>query len=196
MENAIALPVREASTWIGLLAFFASAIMAGAAVGAIISGVGDWMLETRENTAALVPILALVLLDAVFGASWAGHYVRPPSLGRQVSAETLAKRWRGVTGASWGFQIGAGVVTRVNTWSVWAMLAAFMATANPGAGLIFGGLYGAVRGVQPWLVAMSRGQRRSVAVAAASWDRASHGGPVVAAILLAAVLAMRSGNAF
>jgi hypothetical protein len=140
--------------------------------------------------AALVLAGTGVVLDLRLGG------LRVPTLHRQVDEQWL-ERYRGwVYGLSFGFQLGMGVVTVVNSFTVYLAIGLAVLSGSVAAGVLIGAVFGGVRGAvvlaganvhqSSQLYALHRRVNR--------WEPASHrlavGVQAVTAIGAAAALAL------
>lgn len=134
------------SVWGVTVACFALAsTIAGAALGLVLGAVGDLALggisgETRIAILAIA-IAAGLALDLGLGG------LRLPTIRRQVNENWLTAYRGWVYGAGFGFQLGLGAVTIVTTSAVYLTLLAALLTADPAAGALIGGAFGAIRGL-------------------------------------------------
>ena len=126
--------------WLTVAWLTAGAILSAAAVGVVLGALGQ-ALAGALNHGARLGVLAAA--GAVAGAwDWSGR--RLPGR-RQVNEDWLVAYRSWFYGAGFGVQLGAAVVTVVNTALVpLFMLAAFMA-ADTTAGLLIGAAFGAAR---------------------------------------------------
>lgn len=81
--------------------------------------------------------------------------VRPFGPTRQVCAAGFRANPRR-TALRWGFELGSGFFTRVNSWAFWTMVALMFLASSWWVALGAGGLFGLGRGVQP-VFAATRG---------------------------------------
>ena len=127
---------------ITVTAYLVATVAAAALAGAGLGLVGSWLDPPRGWVTALFVALALagVVLDLRLGG------LSVPTIHRQVNEQWL-DRYRGwVYGASYGFQLGLGVVTVVSTFTVYLTLAAALLVASISGGLAIGLTFGVVRG--------------------------------------------------
>jgi hypothetical protein len=160
MVGTICLAGREKARGGGLGLSFAtfavSSSVAGALVGAGSALIGDWLAQ--------LPVARSALLSLVFATSFlyiaeslpSRGLPRPIGLSRQVSAGTWLRHSLPKTTALWGFQLGLGFTTRVNSWSFWVMAAALAYLGNPALGGLVGMTYGLMRGLQPTVTNLAR----------------------------------------
>jgi hypothetical protein len=190
-------PVGEAARgqrWpITVVAYLVASALGGASVGALAGGLGWTMFAVlgAPPTTLLAAVLAVLALLAV------GLYrgVLPwqvPAWQRQVD-ETWLTSYRGwVYGAGFGFQLGAGVLTRIPTAAVPLVLAAAVATGDLGAGALVGATFGTVRALPILLAGRHRDPARLNAfhqrmdAAASTADRVTSAVVTLAAAVLAA----------
>lgn len=131
-------------------AYVMASTAAAALLGALLGGVG-WLLPlTPGVTAVLVVAAGALALAADLGA------FRLPTIHRQVDKDWL-DRYRGwVVGAGFGFQLGLGVVTIVNTAAVYLALALALFTGSVAGGAVVGTTFGLVRALVILVVAPVR----------------------------------------
>ena len=179
---------RKNSWWLTVSAYGLASTAGGATIGAVAGSVGLVVAALsppapgwRAGVGAAVCLLAAAADLA--GLSFGPH--------RQVDRRWL-DRYRGwVYGGGFGFQLGLGVVTIVNSASVFAMLGLAVLLESPAAGAVAGAAFGLVRAL-PVLAFhgagdFSRLQRAHQRLR--SVTRASRIGTVVALGLATAVLA-------
>lgn len=136
-------------------AFTLGAALTGAALGALLGAAGSllpWPNTTDQTLLATgIAAAAAGLLDL--------SRTRPPGSERQVN-ETWIGHYRGwVYGGAFGVQLGAGVMTYVVTWGVYATFLAEILSRAPMTGAVIGAVFGF---------------GRSIALLAAGWiDRPS-----------------------
>jgi MFS family permease len=177
---------RNAHWGITVTAFILGAIVAGAAVGAAGAALGS--LIAPGSAGARWRVLALVVAGA--GAIVLDVMPRAvPGPRRQVNERWLDEYRGWVYGLGYGVQLGLALTTVVSSASTYVALFAAFLSAQPGAGAVIMGCFGAVRGLTllaaagirtpPQLLAMHR--------ALGCWRRRVQwaGAGVLAAILLA-----------
>jgi MFS family permease len=150
-------PVGEAARgqrWsITATAYIVASALGGAAAGALAGALG-WVLFAlagRPPTGVLVAVLAVLAAVAVL-VDRGVLPLRLPSWHRQVD-ETWLTRYRGwVYGAGFGFQLGAGVFTRIPSAAFHLVVLAAVATGSTATGALVGVTFGTVRAL-PLLVA-------------------------------------------
>lgn len=103
--------------------------LAGDALRAALPAPAGWM------TFAL-GVLAVALLLSEHGVT--RRRLRPLGVQRQVCSLTMHRRGPSVAAASWGFQLGLGTATRVNTWAAWIFIVATAFLLPSSAALIVG----------------------------------------------------------
>jgi len=122
-------------------AYVVASTLAAAFEGAALGGLGRLLSPAPLVTAAAV--VTLCGLGLAFDLHLGG--LRLPTVHRQVDKDWL-DRYRGwVVGAGFGFQLGMGVVTIVNTAAVYLALALALLTGSPLAGAAVGATFGLVR---------------------------------------------------
>jgi hypothetical protein len=127
-------------------AYLAGTVLGAALVGAGLGLVGGWLglPGGSDATVAALVVAGLAALGVVLDLHSGGASV--PTVHRQVDEQWL-QRYRGwVYGAGFGFQLGLGVVTVVNTFAVYLTLALALLTGSLMGGLVVGTTFGVVRG--------------------------------------------------
>ncbi len=123
--------------------FTVAATTVGAAIGSVLGWLGSVLVGTFDPIALLLGTAVLALTAG--GLDLAG--VRPPGPERQVN-ETWIGHYRGwVYGGSFGSELGAGVLTFVVTWGVYATFAAEFLSASPWRGALVGATFGFGRSI-------------------------------------------------
>ncbi|MTV27462.1 hypothetical protein FTX61_18885 [Nitriliruptoraceae bacterium ZYF776] len=158
-------PVGEASRhqrWtVTVAAYLVASTVGGAVVGGLagLLGVGLVAAIGRPPQVALVGALAVL---GLFGVLVDRGVIRwaLPSWQRQVDERWLTSYRGWVYGAGFGFQLGAGLFTRIATSATYLMLAAAVATASLPAGLLIGAVFGGVRALPILLTAPLRDPQR------------------------------------
>jgi len=157
--------------------------MGAALLGAVQGGLGHLLAPPPLLTAAAV--VALCGLGLAFDLHLGG--LRLPTVHRQVDKDWL-DRYRGwVVGVGFGFQLGLGVVTIVNTAAVYLTFALALLSASPVAGAAVGATFGLVRALVLLGVAGVRrpDQLRSTLRRMHAWQPLSRGaGIAVQALVL------------
>lgn len=146
-----------------ITAFTAGAVTGGAAVGAILGGIGS-IFAPRTDTALLI-VGALALIAG--GLDLIG--VRAPGPARQVNERWIGYLRGSVYGFGFGVQLGSGISTFIVTWGVWAVLAAELLSGSAVTGAVIGGTFGMARAFAPlaagWIDRPSRLTRFHTALA-------------------------------
>ncbi len=124
-------------------AYVVGSVLGGAVMGALLGLVGG-LVGSRSGLVASAAIIAAVCglgLAADLGLGG----LRLPTIHRQVDKDWL-DRYRGwVTGLSFGFQLGLGVVTVVNTAAIYATFALALVSGSPLVGGAIGTTFGLAR---------------------------------------------------
>ena len=122
-------------------AYLVSTIGASALLGTVLGLAGDRL--DVPDLPALVVVLAVagVVLDLRLGG------LSVPTIHRQVNEEMLTQYRGWVYGASYGFQLGLGVVTVVNSFTVYLALVLAVLTGSAAGGLAVGLAFGTARGL-------------------------------------------------
>jgi hypothetical protein len=121
-----------------------TAWLAGIAVRAALPAPATWMALPLGILA-----VALLWLERGPGPKWSS----PAGPKRQVCSMTIQRRGATAAAVSWGFQLGLGTITRVNTWALWAFLGATALLLPVSLALGVGCTYGLTRGLQPTVAA-------------------------------------------
>jgi sulfite exporter TauE/SafE len=133
-------------------AYVLGSTLAAALLGAALGGVGALLPLGAGATAVAVVALAALALAYDLGVGG----LRLPTVHRQVDKDWLG-RYRGwVVGAGFGFQLGLGVVTIVNTAAVYLALALALLTGSMAAGAAVGTTFGLLRALEILVVARVR----------------------------------------
>jgi len=168
-------------------AYVLGSALGGAAVGALLGGLG-WLLPLELAGVATVALVLVSVAAAAAVLVEVGVLPRLPSLHRQVDEDWL-HRYRGwVYGLGFGAQLGAGVVTIVTSPTVYLTGALALLTGSPLRGAAVGVTFGVVRAL-PVVVA---GRVTTTARLVAAMRRLSSLEPVgrgAAAFALASVAA-------
>ncbi len=158
-------PVGEASRgqrWpVTVGAYLVASTLGGTLVGTLAAGLGAVLFAVvgRPPTAALIGILVALAAIAVAHDRGVVRW-RVPSWQRQVDERWLTSYRGWVYGAGFGFQLGAGVLTRIPTAAIHVVLAAAVATGSPAAGALIGACFGAVRALPILLAGRHRDPTR------------------------------------
>jgi hypothetical protein len=118
----------------------------GLCVAALTVGVNALSLTSRQSiVVAFVASAVAVMSDIGVGR------FHLPVHHRQVNERWLDTFRPWVYGAGFGWQIGTGLATYIMTAAVYLMLVLSALTGQPWLGVVFGGLFGLVRGWSVWL---------------------------------------------
>ena len=141
---------RERRWGVTVGAYLFGSTLAAALLGAGLGGLGDVLPLTPGATAGLVVAAGALALAADLGA------LPLPTIHRQVDKDWL-DRYRGwVVGLGFGFQLGLGVVTVVNTAAVYLALVLALLSGSVAAGAVVGTTFGLVRALVILVVAPVR----------------------------------------
>lgn len=154
-------------------AYLAGTLVAAAAVGALLGAAGGWLGLPGSLPAAGPALAAVALAGVALDLGVGGLAV--PTIHRQVDEHWL-ELYRGwVYGAGYGVQLGLGVVTVVNSFTVYLALLLALAAGSGPAGLAIGGAFGAARGLVVFATADVRDpdHLRRLHRRLQSWDPAS-----------------------
>ena len=131
-------------------AYLLGSTVAAALFGVALGGLGGLLPLTAGVTAGLVIVAGALALAADLGA------FRLPTVHRQVDKDWL-DRYRGwVVGLGFGFQLGLGVVTIVNTAAVYLTLVLALLSGSAAVGAVVGTTFGLVRALVILVVAPVR----------------------------------------
>lgn len=118
-------------------AFVVGAVASGAAVGGALGHLGGLPTGSWSRDTLLAVTGAAAIAAGVLDLS-----IAAPGPKRQVN-ETWIGQYRGwVYGGAFGVQLGAGFVTYVVTWLVFATMVAELLAASAWAGAVVGGIFG------------------------------------------------------
>ena len=124
-------------TWLVL-----GTLVGGAALGTVLGAVGRSLPVTLDEGWRLV----VLTLAGAAAAIWDLKIRRFP-VRRQVNEDWLSAYRSWVYGWGYGLQLGAAVVTAVNTALVPMFMLAALLTRDPVSGLLVGAAFGAIRGL-------------------------------------------------
>jgi hypothetical protein len=140
---------RGSRWWLTVSAYVAGSVLAGAATGAALGGVGV-ALPAFPDGVGLAAVAALLVLALAFDLPFG---LRLPTVHRQVE-EDWRDRFRGwVWGLGFGLQLGVGVVTVVTTASVYVTWATALLVGTPRGGAAIGAAFGLARALPVFAVA-------------------------------------------
>ncbi len=149
------------STWgVTVTAFFIGATAAGLAAGAALGALGTGLLpaglDEHARLAVVVGALAVALVMDVASST-------APGPRRQVNERWLDEYRGWVYGLGFGAQLGLGIATIVTSAATYAaFVGAFL--AGPLGGAVVLGCYGAVRGLTPLAAARARTSGELIAI--------------------------------
>jgi hypothetical protein len=139
---------RDQRWSVTVTAYLAGSVLGAGLMGALAGLAGDLIGLSQPSSAVLILVATAVVALAVIGAALdlGVRGMRIPTVHRQVDEEWL-QRYRGwVYGVGFGFQLGVGVVTVVNSFSVYLTVALALLSGSVAAGIFIGVVFGAVRG--------------------------------------------------
>jgi len=122
-------------------AYLVATIGASALLGTALGLAGDWLDVPSLPGVVVVLAVTGVALDLGLGG------LSVPTVRRQVDEEMLTQYRGWVYGTSYGLQLGLGVVTVVNSFSVYLALVLAVLTGSAAGGLAIGLVFGAARGL-------------------------------------------------
>lgn len=122
--------------------YFVGSLLGGAALGLVLA-VGAAAASSSVVEQALVCVALLALALQAFGT---GRWL--PQLRRQVPRQWQA---RGLffAAAAWGIMLGFGLITWIHNAIFYVAIALAMAFADPRLAMVYGVLFGGVRGLVP-----------------------------------------------
>ncbi|MDE0139192.1 MAG: hypothetical protein OXM57_11340 [bacterium] len=120
----------------------AGTLVGGASLGAVLGAARRALPVTLDETWRL----SALALAGVVAAVWDLKVRRFP-IRRQVNEDWLSAFRPWVYGWGYGLQLGAAVVTAVNTALVPMFMLAALLTRDPMSGLLVGAAFGAIRGL-------------------------------------------------
>ena len=124
-------------TWLAM-----GTLMGGASLGAVLGALGKVLPVTLDESW----YLSAMALAGVAAAVW-DLTVRRFPIRRQVNEDWLSVFRPWVYGLGYGLQLGAAIVTAVNTALVPMFMLAALLTRDPAGGLLIGAAFGATRGL-------------------------------------------------
>ncbi len=153
-------------------AYLAGSVMGAASVGALLGQAGAWFGDAVGPAPAAVAGAAAAACAVGLALDLQLRGLRLPTPRRQVDKSWLDTYRGWVYGLGFGFQLGLGVVTVVNTAAVYVMLALALLSASPAGGMAVGATFGIVRGTMILMVANVRRpeQLREVLRRMQSWE--------------------------
>jgi len=167
--------------------FAAGATAGGAVIGVLFGALGATLAPLHHAKWTLLATALAAALGWAFERSLFG--LRLPSPKRQVDDQWLY-RYRGwVYGGGFGFQLGLGFVTVVNTSLVYLTAILCFVTGSPALGACLGGIFGAARGIPLLLVRHVQSWEDLVRVDQ-SQEVLERTSEIAAAIILAGVVAI------
>jgi sulfite exporter TauE/SafE len=129
---------RHNNWWLTIGGFTVGAVLSGAGIGAVLGLVGQLTMRGVTPSALLLATGASAVVAGVLDMSRAS----PPGPKRQVN-ETWIGAYRGwVYGGGFGLQLGAGFLTYIVTWGVFAMFLAEILSTSPATGAVVGAVFG------------------------------------------------------
>ncbi|MGH9278400.1 MAG: hypothetical protein ACRD12_09905 [Acidimicrobiales bacterium] len=123
-------------------AYLIGTVGAAAAVGLGLGWLGSHLHPPSAGLAVLIGGLAAI--GVVLDLGPAGLTV--PTIHRQVDEEWLSQYRGWVYGGGYGVQLGLGVVTVVNSFTIYLALVLALLAGSGGAGLLVGTAFGLARG--------------------------------------------------
>ena len=117
-------------------------LVGGASLGAVLGALGRSLPVTLDESWRL----SALALAGIAAAIWDLKVRRFP-VRRQVNEDWLSAFRPWVYGLGYGLQLGAAVVTAVNTALIPMFMLAALLTRDPASGLLIGAAFGAMRGL-------------------------------------------------
>lgn len=132
------------NNWLVTVAAFAiGSTVTAALIGAGLGGLGNLLLGDFSTVA----ILTLMAVVAVTAGGLDAFGVPVPGPERQVNEHWIGAYRGWVYGGAFGVQLGAGLLTYVVTWGVYATLASELISASPLSGAVIGATFGLGRSI-------------------------------------------------
>jgi hypothetical protein len=143
--NPLGERARNRRWGITVAAYLLGSLAAAAPLGALLGLIGAWLHHLVGAGPLVVAggALAACALGAAFDLGIGG--LRLPTVHRQVDKDMLDEYRGWVYGLSFGFQLGLGVVTVVNTASIYVTLVLAFLSGSALTGLVIGATFGLVR---------------------------------------------------
>ena len=137
-------------------AYLVGSVAGAAVVGASLGLAGSGLQRLVPPLPGWAPAItvAVVVLGLAFDLRVGG--IRLPTVRRQVNKDWLDEYRGWVYGLGFGFQLGSGVATVVNTAAVYVMLVVALLSGSVLAGLAIGFVFGLVRGTVIFAVSTVR----------------------------------------
>lgn len=123
--------------------FALGSLVSSVLLGSVLGWGGEQVARSASEHVRVLALGGLVLVGALFDSRMFG--LRVPTHRRQVNRMWMEEFRGWVYGLGYGFQLGVGVVTVVNTAATYAMLAAAVLTGSALGGALVVGSFGAVR---------------------------------------------------
>ena len=117
-------------------------LLGGASLGAVLGALGRSLPVTLDESWRL----SALALAGIAAAVWDLKVRRFP-VRRQVNEDWLSAFRPWVYGLGYGLQLGAAVVTALNTALIPMFMLAALLTRDPASGLLIGAAFGAMRGL-------------------------------------------------
>ena len=169
------------------------AFLVGSAGGGLVAFAGiSILLHAAEAFLLVLGVLCAILAA---GRCLTARCLRPQSLARQVRPRWGPSVHAWWVPAVWGAELGAGLTTRVSSWTYWS--AAFFAAAlPPEVAAASGAAFGSVRGLQPMLFTGSIPDCRArlLRLQAIASTRLVCIGPALSALALGTALSLAHGQ--
>lgn len=175
--------------WGRTVAWYLAGSIAGGLTIGVIAGLLGAALHRASPSPTMLGVLAVaaclagLALDAGLGG------LHRPTVHRQVNQDWLT-RYRGwVYGSGFGFQLGLGVVTVVNTSTIYVAFALAVLAGSVGAGLLIGGVFGLVRALPILIVgrAQDPARMRTIMGRVHRWSGAASTAALASLVLVTAV---------
>jgi len=128
-----------------VVAYLIGSVLGGALMGAVLGFLGGLVGGSLGPATIAAVVTATCVTGLLLDLGVGG--LRLPTVHRQVDKDWL-DRYRGwVYGVSFGFQLGLGVVTVVNTATIYAMFVVALVSGSVATGAVIGTTFGLVRGL-------------------------------------------------
>jgi hypothetical protein len=175
--------------WGRTVAWYVAGSTAGGLTFGAIAGLLGAALHRAAPSPTLLAVLAVTACVAGLVLDVGRGGAHRPTVHRQVNQDWLT-RYRGwVYGGGFGFQLGLGVVTVVNTSAIYVAFALAVLAGTVGAGLLIGGVFGFVRALPILIVgrADDPARMRTIMGRVHRWSGAAATAALASLVVVAAV---------
>jgi hypothetical protein len=168
--------------------YLAGSTAGGLAIGAIAGLLGA-ALHAASPSPTLLGVLAVGACLAGLALDVGVLGVRRPTVHRQVNQDWLDRYRPWLYGGGFGFQLGLGVVTVVNTSTIYVAFVLAVLAGSVGAGLLIGGVFGLVRALPILVVGRAHdpARMRTIMERVQGFSGAAATAALISLVLIAAV---------